>query len=79
MLRGRRLSTEEKAQISALNGAGFGIRAIGRQIGRTHCLISAYLRIRTNIIRRRILDAEEHLQPMMRGRSADGLRTVACR
>ncbi|KIH59436.1 transposase [Ancylostoma duodenale] len=44
MPRGRRLSTEEKAQISALNGAGFGFRAIGLQIGRTHCLISAYLR-----------------------------------
>ncbi|KIH60999.1 hypothetical protein ANCDUO_08736 [Ancylostoma duodenale] len=39
MLHDRRLSTEEKAQIRALNDAGFGIRAIGRQIGGTHCLI----------------------------------------
>ncbi|EYB96308.1 hypothetical protein Y032_0151g2804 [Ancylostoma ceylanicum] len=44
MPRGTRLSTEEKAQIRALSDAGLSSRAIGRQIGRTHCLVSTYLR-----------------------------------
>ncbi|EPB67983.1 hypothetical protein ANCCEY_12931 [Ancylostoma ceylanicum] len=39
-----RLTTEEKARIRALNNAGLCRRANGRKIGRTHFLISIYLR-----------------------------------
>ena len=39
-----RLTIEEKTQIRALNDAGLCRRANGRKIGRTHFLISTYLR-----------------------------------
>ena len=43
MPRGTRLSLEEQSAASALRDAGLSIKKIAQQLGRTRCVISAYL------------------------------------
>ena len=44
MPRGTRLSLEEQSSASALSDAGFSVKKITAQLGRSRCVVAAYLR-----------------------------------